>query len=64
LEVLEKASRGFTNVEIGRQMNISTYAVKWHLSSIYRKLGVSNRTEAASAYHREMSELALVRREV
>ena len=31
-------------------MEVSTSAVKFHLASVYRKLGVSNRTEAAVAY--------------
>jgi DNA-binding CsgD family transcriptional regulator len=37
------------------QLNVTVHAVKWHLASIYRKLGVGNRTEAAIAYVREMS---------
>jgi DNA-binding CsgD family transcriptional regulator len=40
-------SRGLTNKEVGAQLKVSVHAVKFHLASIYRKLGVSNRTEAA-----------------
>ncbi len=46
-EVLQMTSQGLTNVEIARQMNVTVHAVKFHLSSVYRKLGVANRTEAA-----------------
>ena len=47
LEVLEIASRGDTNAEIAGELGVSVHAVKFHLGSIYRKLGVGNRTEAA-----------------
>jgi DNA-binding NarL/FixJ family response regulator len=47
LEVLELATLGLSNVEIARRLSVTVHAVKFHLSSVYRKLGVSNRTEAA-----------------
>ena len=47
LEVLEMASLGLTNSEIGRRLHVSVHAVKFHLAAIYRKLGVANRTEAS-----------------
>jgi len=50
LEVLGMTSRGMTNSQVGRQLNLSLHAVKFHLASIYRKLGVANRTEAAVVY--------------
>lgn len=50
LEVLGLASKGSTNVEIGERLGVSVHAVKFHLASVYRKLGVANRTEAAAAY--------------
>ena len=49
LEVLQLASSGSTNGEIGERLGLSVHAVKFHLASIYRKLGVANRTEAAVA---------------
>ncbi|HEY7707675.1 MAG TPA: LuxR C-terminal-related transcriptional regulator [Gaiellaceae bacterium] len=55
LEVLEMASLGLTNSEIGRRLHVSVHAVKFHLAAIYRKLGVANRTEAAVAYLRSTS---------
>jgi DNA-binding NarL/FixJ family response regulator len=51
-EVLELASQGFTNSAVAARLNVSVHAVKFHLAGIYRKLGVSNRTEAANAYLR------------
>jgi DNA-binding CsgD family transcriptional regulator len=55
LQVLEMTSRGLTNTEVGAQLSVSVHAVKFHLGSIYRKLGVSNRTEAAVVYLRGRS---------
>ena len=55
-EVLELASRGFTNSAVAARLNVSVHAVKFHLAAIYRKLGVANRTEAAGAYFRAISE--------
>lgn len=52
LEVLEMTALGLTNVEVGARLNLSVHGVKFHLASIYRKLGVSNRTEAATVYLR------------
>ncbi len=47
LEVLACLSSGKTNREIAQALFIATGTVKNHLRSIYSKLGVSNRTEAA-----------------
>ena len=51
-EVLEMTSQGLTNDEIAKCLSVTTHAVKFHLASIYRKLGVTNRTEAAVLYLR------------
>jgi len=51
-EVLEMAAQGMTNTRIGDELQLSVHGVKFHLSSIYRKLGVANRTEAANVYLR------------
>ena len=46
-EVLQLASEGFHNDEIGRRLFISPKTVKTHLQNIYEKLDVASRTEAA-----------------
>ena len=45
-EVLRLLAQGLTNKEIALALQISEHTVKFHVSSIYSKLGVSNRTEA------------------
>ena len=49
-EVLRRTSLGETNAEIAVGLGITVHAVKFHLASVFRKLGVPNRTMAASVY--------------
>jgi DNA-binding NarL/FixJ family response regulator len=51
-EILGLAAHGLTNSQIGKRLWVTEQTVKFHLSNIYRKLGVSNRTEASSYAHR------------
>jgi DNA-binding NarL/FixJ family response regulator len=46
-EVLALLTGGKTNRAISNDLHLTERTIKAHLSSIYRKLGVSNRTEAA-----------------
>ena len=48
-QVLDRVARGETNVQVASDLSVSVHAVKFHLASIYRKLGVTNRTEAVVA---------------
>jgi len=52
-DVLSLASRGLTNGQIARELSVSVHGVKFHLGSIFRKLGVENRTAAAAVYARD-----------
>jgi two-component system NarL family response regulator len=47
LEVLEMVSKGLTNKEIGRAMQVSHFTVRNHVRNVIAKLDVGNRTEAA-----------------
>jgi DNA-binding NarL/FixJ family response regulator len=47
VEILELAAEGLSNDQIAKQFWVTVQTVKFHLSNIYRKLGVSNRTTAA-----------------
>ncbi len=45
-EVLNLLSKGLANKQIAIALGISEHTVKFHVSSIYTKLNVTNRTEA------------------
>lgn len=47
LEVLQFVAIGMFNKEIGEEMNISERTVKNHISSIFKKIDVADRTQAA-----------------
>lgn len=48
IEVLEMLGSGMGNKAIATKLHISDHTVKFHVSSIFSKLGVSSRTEAVS----------------
>ena len=45
-EILRFVADGLTNGAIARKLFVTEQTIKFHLGSIYRKLGASNRTEA------------------
>lgn len=49
--MLEALSKGLTNKELSRELGISTNTVKFHLSNLYDKLSVKNRTQAIAFYY-------------
>jgi len=49
LEVLGLLAKGLANKQIAVSLGISEHTVKFHVSSIYTKLDVTNRTEAVRA---------------
>jgi DNA-binding NarL/FixJ family response regulator len=69
LEILRLAARGMTNGRIARELWVTEQTVKFHLSNTYRKLGVTNRTEATryaymndlvTAHHEPRQQVAAV----
>lgn len=56
-EVLELLAHGLSNGQLAEQLGVTVHAVKFHLASIYRKLGVANRTEAAGLYFQHLAPL-------
>lgn len=48
LEVLSLVTQGKSNADIARELFVTTKTVKYHLTGIFSKLGVRNRTEAAA----------------
>jgi DNA-binding NarL/FixJ family response regulator len=46
-EILKLVSDGHSNGELARMLWVTEQTVKFHLSNIYRKIGVANRTEAS-----------------
>jgi DNA-binding NarL/FixJ family response regulator len=47
LEILRLVAEGHSNSQLGGMLWVTEQTVKFHLSNIYRKLGVANRTEAS-----------------
>jgi two-component system, NarL family, nitrate/nitrite response regulator NarL len=47
-EVLRLIAQGFGNKAVARQLNISVHTVKFHLESLFARLGVTNRAEAVA----------------
>jgi two-component system, NarL family, response regulator LiaR len=46
ISILKALARGSSNEEIAKEFWVAQQTVKFHLTNIYRKLGVKNRTEA------------------
>jgi DNA-binding NarL/FixJ family response regulator len=49
-EVIACTARGMTNPEIAKSLGVSANTVRFHLKSIFGKIQVTNRTEAAAWY--------------
>jgi len=47
LEIMKAVAQGLANKAIAKELWITEQTVKFHLTNIYRKLSISNRTEAA-----------------
>ena len=51
LEILRRVAGGASNGRIATDLWVTEQTVKFHLSNVYRKLGVSNRTQASHYAH-------------
>lgn len=51
LEILRRLIHGLSNKDIARELSIAEQTVKFHLTSLYRKLGIRSRTQAARWAH-------------
>jgi DNA-binding NarL/FixJ family response regulator len=47
VEILQLVAEGHSNSQLARMLWVTEQTVKFHLSNIYRKLNVANRTEAS-----------------
>ena len=55
--ILRLVAEGLSNLDIANRLFVTEQTVKFHLSNIYRKLGVGNRTEATRfAYRAKLIE--------
>jgi two-component system nitrate/nitrite response regulator NarL len=57
-QITRVLSDGATNKEIGRRLRLAEGTVKVHLHHIYRKLGITNRTELAVLGHTKTFDAA------
>jgi DNA-binding NarL/FixJ family response regulator len=48
LEILRLVAEGYSNAQLATMLWVTEQTVKFHLSNVYRKLQVSNRTEAST----------------
>ena len=64
LAILTALAQGKSNAAIAKELWVAPQTVKFHLTNIYRKLGVANRTEAARyAYQQGLVESPLYENE-
>lgn len=61
-EVLRCIAQGKSNNEIARELNIALGSVKIHVSALYRRLAIHNRSQAAVCYVRLATSGAFDRR--
>lgn len=50
VEILKKVAEGQSNADIAKSLYVTEQTVKFHLSNVYRKLDVANRTQAARRF--------------
>lgn len=53
MDVLKRVARGMSNQEIADELFIGVKTVKFHITNIFNKLGVDDRTQAAIYAHKQ-----------
>jgi DNA-binding NarL/FixJ family response regulator len=62
VEILQALAAGRSNKQMAKELWLSSHTIKYHLTNIYRKLGVSGRTEAVhQAYEHGLIENRVLR---
>lgn len=59
VEVLTGVAKGFSYVEVGQMLGMSTNTVRTHIRRLYEKLSVNSRSEALMEYNRRRSAQGL-----
>lgn len=57
-EIVRHAAGGLSNREIADRLNISEATVKAHMTHVFQKLGVRDRTQLVARYHRTLAPSA------
>ena len=52
LKILNLVAKGYTNLEIARELDYSQGTIKTYLSTIYKKIGVKNRVQAITIFQK------------
>jgi DNA-binding NarL/FixJ family response regulator len=62
MQILELVAQGYSNTRVASLLWVTEQTVKFHLSNVYRKLDVSNRTEATRWWVEQADKLSETRR--
>ena len=46
IDILKMLAKGFSYAEVGKHLDCKTSTIQWHIKNIYRKLGVTSKSEA------------------
>ncbi|MFN3505746.1 MAG: response regulator transcription factor, partial [Caldimicrobium sp.] len=58
MEIINLVIDGFSNTEIAKKLYLSNYTVKCHLNRIYKKLGISSRTQLIKLFNKNNINLS------
>ncbi len=55
-EILALVANGYENKAIASELRISVFTVQNHMQNLFERLGVQNRTQAASQYWQQLAD--------